>query len=273
MRCYNCNKDFNYEKYYGICPKCGCYNKKISPEEQHWKYHDEYDGGYRHPDMPVGSPVKQPDSHSYGSGQGYVQVTETKNTSGGTVFLLISVVFIFLAVLFGSLGLLGYEEHLEVSMKEEDLEREVLTEQHELGEAFPFQRLTLTVEEARTLADWKELEIPEGKKLVAVKISGSGNGEWEDYNEISRIYIRCGGICYPQISDYEFDGVGEVYRTPSLDRYAFCSSEEAEGWVAFLVNEGARDFTMYMEELSDEEPAFLSAIHSVEIELEEGTHE
>lgn len=28
MRCYNCRKNFDYEKYYGICPKCGSFNQK-----------------------------------------------------------------------------------------------------------------------------------------------------------------------------------------------------------------------------------------------------
>ena len=34
MRCYNCNKKFDYEKYYGICPKCGCFNRQETAEEQ-----------------------------------------------------------------------------------------------------------------------------------------------------------------------------------------------------------------------------------------------
>lgn len=40
MRCYNCNKKFDYEKYYGICPKCGCFNRQETAEEQHEAVHD-----------------------------------------------------------------------------------------------------------------------------------------------------------------------------------------------------------------------------------------
>ena len=25
MKCSNCGKNFDYEKYYGICPKCGSF--------------------------------------------------------------------------------------------------------------------------------------------------------------------------------------------------------------------------------------------------------
>ena len=30
MKCLSCGKNFDYEKYYGICPKCGTYNKQAS---------------------------------------------------------------------------------------------------------------------------------------------------------------------------------------------------------------------------------------------------
>ena len=33
MKCFSCGKNFDYEKYYGICPKCGCYNKKTVESE------------------------------------------------------------------------------------------------------------------------------------------------------------------------------------------------------------------------------------------------
>ena len=42
MRCFNCRKEFDYEKYYGICPKCGCFNQKESREERHEDLHDRF---------------------------------------------------------------------------------------------------------------------------------------------------------------------------------------------------------------------------------------
>lgn len=42
-KCFNCGKNFDYEKYYGICPKCGSYNREETPEEEHQKLHEQYD--------------------------------------------------------------------------------------------------------------------------------------------------------------------------------------------------------------------------------------
>ena len=43
MKCYNCGKEFDYGKYYGICPKCSAYNKENQAEEVHEELHNEYD--------------------------------------------------------------------------------------------------------------------------------------------------------------------------------------------------------------------------------------
>ena len=32
MKCLSCGKQFDYEKYYGICPKCGTYNKPATTQ-------------------------------------------------------------------------------------------------------------------------------------------------------------------------------------------------------------------------------------------------
>ena len=42
-KCYNCKNSFDYEKYYGICPKCSAYNKEKLPEEEHEELHEQYD--------------------------------------------------------------------------------------------------------------------------------------------------------------------------------------------------------------------------------------
>ena len=46
--CENCHKKFDNEKYYGICPKCGAFNRLHTTEEEHMSYHDMYDGGNSH---------------------------------------------------------------------------------------------------------------------------------------------------------------------------------------------------------------------------------
>ena len=47
-KCFNCGKSFDYEKYYGICPKCGAYNRENTPEEEHRELHERYDSAEQH---------------------------------------------------------------------------------------------------------------------------------------------------------------------------------------------------------------------------------
>ncbi len=48
IKCYNCNKNFDNDKYHGICPKCGSFNRNATAAEQHQAYHNMYDNGYDH---------------------------------------------------------------------------------------------------------------------------------------------------------------------------------------------------------------------------------
>lgn len=49
IECSRCKKQFEEEKYYWICPKCGLYNRKDAATElEHQMLHDKYDHGYEH---------------------------------------------------------------------------------------------------------------------------------------------------------------------------------------------------------------------------------
>ena len=48
IKCSNCKKNFDMEKYYGICPKCGAFNRPTTSAQQHQEYHNMYDNGYDH---------------------------------------------------------------------------------------------------------------------------------------------------------------------------------------------------------------------------------
>ena len=42
--CASCHKKFDNDKYYGICPKCGAFNRiNYSEEEDHKRFHEMYD--------------------------------------------------------------------------------------------------------------------------------------------------------------------------------------------------------------------------------------
>ena len=49
IKCTKCGKMYDEEKYYGICPKCGRYNREESTgDKEHQELHNMYDGGYEH---------------------------------------------------------------------------------------------------------------------------------------------------------------------------------------------------------------------------------
>ena len=49
IKCVKCGKMYDEEKYYGICPKCGRYNREESAgEKEHQEMHKKYDDGYSH---------------------------------------------------------------------------------------------------------------------------------------------------------------------------------------------------------------------------------
>ena len=303
MKCFKCGRNFDYEKYYGICPKCGCYNKPETAQEQHQQLHDMYDGGYTHtaynpggqgggqpyggPGNPIGqgggqpyggpgNPMGQGNSQPYGYSpggnggfQGNIVVREVgrKQKQGGTIFFLISL-SIFLLVFIGGTVMVGIcSDKYEQNVQREVMEAGVPVLEHERGEDFVCQALRIRVTEAYTLADDSELDIPEGKKLVAVRLEGVGDGSWEDGNRISEAYIYAGGGCYKSIPNYQYDAYGRGYGCPGLDNYAFFGEEYGEGWIGFLLDKEEETFTFCLEARSGKNRVLLDEIHQVKLTL------
>lgn len=276
MKCYSCGKSFDYEKYYGICPKCGCYNKKETAEEQHQQYHEQYDNGYRHVNHgqtdygTAGSSVGQPQNRTVPV---HVHMEEKKKSGrGSTIFLLVSLA-VFLAVTVGGTAFsMTFQKRQKEVLQQEVAEAGVDRESHALGETFSLQGMELTVEEAWTVDEGQETnpDLPQGKKLVAVMLKGESDGTWEDKNRLSDAYIACDGLYYRQVPAYEIDCEGGIsYDIPIFESYSLCMSREAEGCLFFWVDENRQDFTLFLEERVDEDRVFIQTIHSVEIHLEE----
>ena len=166
MKCLNCGKNFDYEKYYGICPKCGSFNKEETPQEQHQRYHKEYDNGYQHTEQTYTAPPFVRGNMKKGKGG-----------HGSTVFLLISVaIFMIVTCGFTAFGFL-YSRGQERKLLQDVAESRVEQEDHAVGEAFTLQGMTLTVEEAWIVDDGQGTNpnAPEGKRLAAVKLRGESD--------------------------------------------------------------------------------------------------
>ena len=300
MKCFKCGKNFDYEKYYGICPKCGCYNKQETPQEQHQQLHDQYDQGYTHGPGGYQQGNGYPGGYQQGNGypggsqqgsgypvgprqgSGYpsrpqptVMIHEVKswrNQKGGTAFLVISVLVFFLVLIGGTIFTVQYSVNKEERVQQELLDFVPETQVHEPGASFAFQDLQLSVSEAQLLATREDVDLPLGKKLVAVRLTGSGDGKWKDENRLPELYIRTEeDVCYWQVSFYDYEFYGEIFRREGFEAYALCDAREMEGWAAFLVDEDQSRITLCLEEREGQYRKKITRIHQVTLEISEET--
>ena len=272
MRCYNCHKNFDYEKYYGICPKCGCFNQKETREERHEDLHDRVGDSYTH------SEERRQEASAHGMSGASENVRkaaarpEAKKTAGsrGKGFLIFSIIVFVagFAVLGSGIGASIFMA-ADSAAQSDDTLRLIA---HEAGETFDFQQGSLQVLEIKKLADQNTLEaMEEGMELVAVHVAGQGDGMYEDYNLISPPYLEVDGVYHGMLSAYAFEPYGQMLGAfPVLDEWALMGEESCDGWYAFLVEEGTSEARFWIDEYdgSDWDGGRLLAGHYVDLTIE-----
>ena len=200
MRCFNCHKNFDYDKYYGICPKCGCFNQRETQEERHEDLHDRFgdDSDHREArehDQPHSfSSYPNVSRETFGDAQssGSIPVYEQEKTKRrGSGFLAVSIAVLILGLAFLISGSLVHTIGNSPSGTE-DNSLQFLS--HEAGEDFVFQQGSLKVAEAKRLADQNSLPgLLEGMTLIAVHVTGQSDGEYEYYNKVAVPYLEIDG--------------------------------------------------------------------------------
>ena len=258
MRCFSCRKKFDYEKYYGICPKCGCYNKPETAQEQHQAYHDKYDGGYSH------------------SEDHYNTYTKPRPKTKGNGFLIAGILFLVICVLATIILIINtaaMTPEPEITV-ESAAQWEILN--YEIGQEFVVQdAMTLKVTEYRTVADWTTLDgLEKGKKLVAVRVEGTSDGEYEDYNRLASPYLVVDGSYYRPLSSYDFEPYARMYDVmPLLGENDLQWETSCDGWFAFLLDESAVIGQLCFEDcVWDEwEKVDVTKLHTVILALDENT--
>lgn len=255
MRCYNCHKNFDYDKYYGICPKCGCFNRRETQAEQHENLHERFG------DESVHREEKR----------AVVHAEKRKQKSGSSGFFIISVLVFILGIavlVSGAAVMLGSRA---ASPSESD--NTLRLEAHEAGESFAFQQETLQVLEAKVLADRETLPgLEEGMKLVAVHVAGQSDGEYEDYNRVRDPYLETDGAYRYALSAHEFEPYGQMLGArPALDGWALAEADSCDGWYGFVVEEEIQQVRIWFDEYdwSDWDGGNLLAAHYVDLQLEE----
>lgn len=283
MRCYNCNKKFDYEKYYGICPKCGCFNRQETAAEQHEAMHDRFgddsdESCHRshrtfsaHPgEEREGSFAYQEDGYTYTAYEG----EEAKKRGVG--FFVFSLLF-FIVSLFLFAGSMIYQMSspmTAVFMTDTDGGSSLEIVENEPGDTFAFQESrTLQVLECREVADTSVLpSLEEGKKLVAVHVKGESDGTYESNNRLHGIYLETDGCYREPISSYYFEPYAQI-----LGVYLSLDSDflEGDGWYGFLVEADADTAVLWLDEYdcSDWDGGNLIRTHRIELPIENLTAE
>jgi len=238
MRCFSCNKNFDYDKYYGICPKCGCYNKPEA-SKQHQEYHDLYDDGYTHSEEHYNTYTEFKEETKQRPSvfaRELEQEAKPKTRSSGSGLLISSIVFFVVSLL---ITIIVFIASFSVKPQPDVQIQERVIQEKEIGECFFLQELELYVSECRVLADWTtQGNLEKGKKLIAVCVNGSSDGEYEDYNRLASPYLEIDGSFYRPLYAYDFEPYAQFYEImPLWDESSLMFDESFSGWYAFLVDE------------------------------------
>lgn len=248
MRCFNCHKNFDYEKYYGICPKCGSFNKKEGQQEYESGNGDI--SGYSEPEFreetsEYEEPHLNESNTEYRAAEPaanpYVFAQERKGKAKGTGIFVAGILVFFLGIasVIGSIimGALRAEPTPEPELS-------VRNEEHMPGESFSFQQsMSLQVLECVELANKETLPLlREGWTLVAVHIAGESDGMYEDYNSVHAPYLEADGEFYEALPSYNFEPYGQMLGAyPVLNEYSLQNDSSCDGWYAFVVEEDVQE--------------------------------
>ena len=278
MKCISCGKNFDEDKYYRICPKCGTYNNVKRPEyrldDDPAFWGGEASGQGARQSLPQGqaNPYVQQGDHTSGQDIFYRTEQEMNARRQGTekpasnkklVISLLILVAVGVFLLITSVVLVMRQESPQ-DISDRLLEEELTETPVSLGEEFVLEEesgLPLSIQsvelvcEADTFADF-----PAGQKLVAVELYSPG-GEIQEYafdpSPLGSVYVAYeteNGTSYKEALDGEDFN---AYRSVIGDREAFNPwdiqyGDETRGYMyVFLpaaVNEGtvcveARDIT------------------------------
>lgn len=246
MRCFNCHKNFDYEKYYGICPKCGSFNKK----EGQQKYESEDLLNYRETEFreeaseyeePYLNESKEEYRAPEPEANPYVFAQERKGKPKGKGIFIAGMIVFFLGIISSITAIIIGVFRAEPTPEPELSMR---NEEHAQGESFSFQQnMSLQVLECVELANQEILpNIREGWMLVAVHIAGESDGTYEDYNSVHAPYLEADGEFYEALPSYNFEPYGQMLGAyPVLNEYSLQNGSSCDGWYAFLVEEDTQE--------------------------------
>ncbi len=266
--CCRCGKTFNYEKYYGICPKCAAYNRQPGMEQEDFdvehdisakfnmeeddscaRLHEQYDSAPSH------RPHEQHMAYhkTYDGGN----VHEKKN---GRKWIWLILIVIFIGVFAGMLYSMNRKRQdiFEKSVMTEAPEQVAVTEISEPG-------LSVRADAVFDLGTDSELSfVPQFERLIAVHITVT-NDNYQGGGDLGAPLVECDGVYRIPLGETRFtqDMLAEIgnreFTEHMLSEYIYTLENNA-GYFFYFIPEDAMDtenalniiFEKYKSEDSDE---------------------
>lgn len=279
MKCLSCGKNFDGEKYYCICPKCGTYNK---PEDKTSQTSPEADFIYEEPQAESDreDAVKSPDVDITKTAASVPDAQETREKKAKRNLLILIVIFLALSFLFTIVknivvGYLGTDNY-KASHREDVTE--VAVSKGKVGQAYTVEKdygRTLTVASAEVLAEADTVEgLPKGQRLIAVRLESNqvDSIDYDSYENapVDDFYISYDGSFRSEVGTYQFDKGGYddlIGNRQSISPYDFMGSGAHAGYVFFFVPKEAENIAFFYS-IADTDSGEIQKYVSVPLHLD-----
>lgn len=250
MKCLSCGKIFDYDKYYGICPKCGTYNKpnvQADAGAQTENYHGQ------HAEQ-VDSPYVNAETYDYVKPTKPVPSRDEKAAKTRKTLILLISILIILSIVFAVVknvvvGFFGSSEswsnvHVDVeeaTVVDAELGEEVLVED-EYGRSLKVSGVELLAE-ADTVGG-----LPTGQRLIAVRVESNevADLDYDTYSSspVGDFFLYYDGTYRSCVPPYKFDDGGfddVIGNRQEIQTYDFTSQKNHSGYVFFFVPADAKE--------------------------------
>lgn len=286
-KCFNCGKNFEYEKYYGICPKCGSYNREETTEEEHQKLHQQYDTTQM--------------EHVHYETEGQQTAGRAKATPAAIAIFVCLILGIVGTILFPIFYTIGKSMKLGMSMvrdfsygnipdvpdtwdsyddfsggSEDYVWKEqsapvVAVKSGDICHLGSQGKLQVTVGEARVRVPAGYVDdFPEGEMLVAISVAHADNSDsYGDYSALDMLYVGYGDTYRKCLTSYDMEEYLNVLGSIRIVDCYNISYGEDEGEILVFVPEDTSSLHLYLES-RDEDTYELQKIYRISLEIKPG---
>lgn len=259
VKCSHCKKSFDYENYYGLCPKCGTYNKKMVDSTADSTYSINFDGG-----KSSYQPEKEHRRMHEFYGEKNVHAGENRKS-----YLWIVIALILLMGIGTSSWILFQTQKLKTAEENRATTKDVPVVVSEMDLGIDTGEMVSTIWNAYEFED-KKNQLPEGTKLIALRCSFETTDDVNEdtYRRSSVVPYVYDGVHY---RGYTYDDIPMEFAEDAgiadyvFTKYDFYDYYELDGVLLYLVDADAKTITVSIEDRDDGD---LKKLYEVTVECE-----